>query len=107
MNKSWKKEKKKKKPCALQSYSSSSFSNLWSANYPDLAKKLSEQGVLVSLRMSAYSFPLVADDIVTLITANCSTLNGFSHIANDTPLVSVTMFPQKNSMGNGNLHKWM
>lgn len=53
MNKSWKKEKKKKKPCALQSYSSSSFSNLWSANYPDLAKKLSEQGVLVSLRMSA------------------------------------------------------
>lgn len=49
--------------------------------------------------------PTVADDIVTLITANCSALNGFSHIANDTPLVSVTMFPQKNSMGTGNLHK--
>lgn len=49
--------------------------------------------------------PTVADDIVTLITANCSALNGFSHIANDMPLVSVTMFPQKNSMGTGNLHK--
>lgn len=54
-----------------------------------------------------YPTPTVADDIVTLITANCSALDGFSHIANDTPLVSVTMFPQNISMGTGNLHKWM
>lgn len=54
---------------------------------------------------SAHSFPAVTGDIVALITANCSTLNGFSHMANDTPLVSVTMFPQKNSTGTVNLHK--
>lgn len=55
--------------------------------------------------MSAQSFPAVTADIVALITANCSTLNGFSHMANDTQLVSVTMFLQKNSTGTGNLHK--
>lgn len=67
---------------------------------------LRKAGPLLS-GMSAQSFPPVAGDIVALITANCSTLNGFSHMANDTPLVSVTMFPQKNSTGTGNLHKWM
>ena len=58
-----------------------------------------------STHMSTSSIPLVANDIVTLITANSVGLNGFSHIANDMPLVSVTMFPQCNSVGNGNLHK--
>lgn len=77
------------------------LSNLWSVNYSDLAT------VFPTFPSSQYSLLPVADDIVTLIRANCSMLNGFSHIANDMLLVSVTMFPQKNSMGTGNLHKWM
>lgn len=55
--------------------------------------KLWEHGSSSPLHVSLV-FPLVADDIETLIMANCSMLNGFSHIANDIPLVSVTMFPQ-------------